>query len=70
MDRLNLSELPQALRHRGYTSLSYRRIYSAVLDGALADHVVRDNGRWYVSRDAVPAIAKALGLSKHQTAAA
>lgn len=69
MDQLSLSELPLSLNRAGYSSPSYRRIYQAVLDGVLADHIVRINGRWYVAGDAVPKIAEALGLTRTKAAA-
>jgi hypothetical protein len=66
---LCLSEVPLALNRAGFSSLSYRQIYQAVLDGLLADHVERINGRWYTDAEAVPKIAKALGLSRSKAAA-
>jgi hypothetical protein len=69
MEKLSLSELPGALKRAGYDSLPYRRIYAAVLDGELADHAVRDNGRWYVPTSSLASIAKALGLNPSKAAA-
>lgn len=69
MDQLSLSELPQSLNRAGYSSPSYRRIYQAVLDGVLADHIERVNGRWYVAVAAIPKIAEALGLNRTKAAA-
>ena len=69
MTKLCLSEIPLALNRAGYASLQYRSIYKAVLDGQLADHIERINGRWYADVLAVPKIATALGLSRSVAAA-
>lgn len=63
MDRLNLSELPQALNRAGYQAPRYHQLYRCVLDGALAEHVTREAGRWYVSAADLPKIAQTLGLT-------
>jgi hypothetical protein len=42
-------------------SISYRSVYRAVVDGKLP-MVESNNGRWYVDRENLPALALALGL--------
>ena len=58
-----LSDLPGALRDAGFKPARYRRFYELCLDGALPAERGK-NGRWVVSRDDLPAIAKAMNLPR------
>jgi hypothetical protein len=68
VDKLPLTQIPQDLAKAGFVPPSYRQLWTAVVDGALADHVELKHGRWYAEPDAIPGIAKALGLPRRTAA--
>lgn len=51
----------------GQPSPSYRRLYGLTLDGRLPAEQV--NGRWFVQRSDMPAIAQTLGLTAERVPA-
>lgn len=64
-----LTALPRELATlTGKPSPSYRRLYSLTLDGSLPAE--QDNGRWFVRRTDLPAIAAMLGLAAPESAKA
>ena len=61
-ERHALTKLPRDLIERGFTPTTYRRAYSAAVDGVIpAQQNVA--GRWTYDPADIPAIADALGLS-------
>lgn len=68
--RIPLSLLPRELAKRtGQPPLSYRRLYSAAVDGALPAER-GSNGRWTVAQGDLDAIAAAFGLVPKATSSA
>ena len=58
---LPLTLLPAALMaHTGRRSPNYRKLWLLAVEGGMPAEQV--GGRWYVRRDAVPAIARVLGM--------
>jgi hypothetical protein len=61
-DKVPLAQLPRELQHlTGARSPSYRTLYNAVLDAVIPAELI--NGRWYVDRSHLPAIAIQLGMA-------
>ena len=59
---LNLPDLPrELLSYTGGKTVSYRRLYTRVLNGTLPASRSH-GGRWVIDRDDIPQIAAALGL--------
>lgn len=63
MTPLPLTALPRALADEGFEAAKYRRIYNAVIDGAIPA-TQGANGRWTVRGDDLHKIAAALGLAR------
>ena len=63
-----LTLVPRALSDEGFEAVKYRKVYNAVIDGAVPA-MLGDNRRWTVKRDDLHTIADALGLSREQVAA-
>ena len=59
--KVKLSEVPRRLRHEFGVSISYRRVYSAVLDGIVPAEKDASGSRWLVDPNDLPEIAEALG---------
>jgi hypothetical protein len=61
---LSLPDLPRELMaYTGGKTVSYRRLYTRVLNGSLPAKRSHGN-RWLIDRDDIPKIAAALGLKK------
>lgn len=61
-ERIALVSVPRELKAlTGGISPTYRQIWQAAADGDLPAEQI--NGRWYIKRADLPAIAKLLGLS-------
>ena len=59
--KIRLSELPRRLRDEFGVAVSYRRVYSAVLDGIVPAERDGSGARWLVDADDLTAIAETLG---------
>ncbi len=59
--RIKLSELPRRLRDEFGIVVSYRRLYTAVLDGIVPAERDGSGTRWLVDADDLPEIAETLG---------
>ena len=57
---IKLSELPRRLRKDFAVEVSYRRVYTAVLDGAIPAEKDASGTRWEINVDDLPEIAKAM----------
>jgi hypothetical protein len=55
---LPLSTVPGELRYRYGCSVTYRRLYMAVLDGRA--EAIRLHGRWFVHTESLEALARSL----------
>ncbi len=60
-NKIKLSELPRRLRDEFSITVSYRRLYTAVLDGIVSAERDASGSRWLVDADDLPEIAKTLG---------
>ena len=60
--KIKLSEAPRRLRDEFGVSISYRRLYTAVLDGMVPAERDASGSRWLVDADDLPEIAKTLGV--------
>ena len=58
INQIKLSELPRRLRDEFGIIVSYRRVYSAVLDGIVPAEKDASGSRWVVGADDLPEIAK------------
>ena len=56
--KIKLSELPRLLKHEFGLAVSYRRVYSAVLDGIVPAERDASGNRWLIKSDDMPEIAK------------
>ncbi len=59
--KIKLSEIPRRLRDQFDVSVSYRRLYTAVLDGIVPAERDASGSRWLIDADDLPKIASALG---------
>ena len=59
--KIKLSEVPRRLRDELGVSVSYRRLYTAVLDGIVPAERDASGSRWIVNPDDLPEIAETLG---------
>ena len=59
-NQIKLSELPRRLRKEFGIEVSYRKTYSAVLDGAIPAEKDASGTRWFVNSKDLRKIAKAL----------
>ncbi len=59
--KVKLSEVPRRLRDEFGVSISYRRVYSAVLDGIVPAEKDASGSRWLVEANDLPDIATTLG---------
>ncbi len=59
--KIKLSELPRHLRDEFGVSVTYRRVYTAVLDGTVPAERDGSGARWLVDADDLPEIAETLG---------
>lgn len=57
---IKLSELPRRLRKDFAVEVSYRRVYTAVLDGAIPAEKDASGTRWIIDIEDLPLIAKAM----------
>lgn len=57
---IKLSELPRRLRDEFSITVSYRRLYTAVLDGTIPAGRDASRSRWLIDADDLPEIAKTL----------
>lgn len=64
-----LADAPRELKKRHGVNISYRKLYTAVLDGRVPAER-GDNGRWTLQKVDLPAIAEALGVPSRSEAAA
>ncbi len=60
-NKIKLSELPRRLRDEFGVTVSYRRLYTAVLDGTVPAERDASGSRWLIDADDLPEIAKTLG---------
>ena len=60
--KIKLSELPRRLRDEFGVSVTYRRLYTAVLDGIVPAERDASGSRWLIDPDDLPEIAKTLGI--------
>ena len=59
-ETIKLSEAPRYLRDKFGASVSYRRLYSAVLDGTVRAHKDASGHGWQIYVDDFPEIAEAM----------
>ena len=59
--KIKLSEVPRRLRDEFGVSISYRRLYTAVLDGMVPAEKDASGSRWLVDANDLPDIATTLG---------
>lgn len=59
-ETINLSEVPRHLRKAFEVKVSYRRVYTAVLDGKIPAEKDETGTRWKIKVDDLPEIAKVL----------
>ena len=59
--KIKLPEAPRRLRDEFGVSISYRRLYTAVLDGMVPAEKDASGSRWLVDANDLPDIAKTLG---------
>ena len=59
--KIKLSELPRRLRDEFGVAISYRRIYTAVLDGIVPAERDASGSRWIIDPDDLAEIATTLG---------
>ena len=59
--KIKLSELPRRLRDEFGVSVTYRRLYTAVLDGIVPAERDGSGARWIVDAGDLPEIAETLG---------
>ena len=62
VNKIKLSELPRRLRDEFGEAVSYRRLYTAVLDGIVPAERDASGSRWLVDADDLPEIAQTLGI--------
>ena len=60
-NKIQLSELPRRLRNEFGITVSYRRLYTAVLDGIVPAERDESGSRWLIDPDNLPEIVKTLG---------
>ena len=60
-NKIKLSEVPRHLRDEFSVAVTYRRLYTAVLDGTIPAGRDASGSRWLVGPDDLPEIAKTLG---------
>ena len=65
---IRLTRLPALLHAQGYMTVDYRVIRESAVNDTIPVH--QQNGMWRFFPEDVPAIAKALRLTKRQTAVA
>ena len=56
--RIKLSEVPRLLKDEFGLAVSYRRVYSAVLDGIVPAERDASGNMWLIRSDDMPEIAK------------
>ena len=61
VEKIKLSEVPRRLRDEFGVAVSYRRVYTAVLDGTVPAERDASGSRWIVDADDLPEIAETLG---------
>ena len=59
-ETINLSELPRRLRKEHGVKISYRRVYTGVLDGDIPAEKDASGTRWKIKVDDLPEIAKTM----------
>ena len=59
--KIKLSEVPRRLRNEFGVSISYRRLYTAVLDGIVPAEKDASGSRWLVDANDLPDIATTMG---------
>ncbi len=58
--KIKLSEVPRRLRDQFDVSVSYRRLYTAVLDGIVPAEREDSVSRWLIDTNDLPEIAKTI----------
>ena len=58
---IKLSEVPRHLRNEFGVAVTYRRLYTAVLDGIIPAERDASGTRWLIDKDDLPEIAETLG---------
>ena len=68
-NKIKLSEVPRHLRDEFGVAITYRRLYTAVLDGIVPAERDDSGSRWLIDKADLPEIAKTLkiriGLINH-----
>ena len=62
--KIKLSEIPRRLRDEFGLVVTYRRVYTAVLDGMVPAERDASGSRWLVDAGDLPGIAKTLSRSR------
>ncbi len=58
--KIKLSELPRRLRDQFDVTVSYRRLYTAVLDGIVPAERDASGSRWLIDPNDLPEIARTI----------
>ena len=63
-DMIALPEVPHHLREEFGVSVSYRRVYAAVLDGVVPATRDASGRRWVIAADDLPKVAEAFAMGQ------